>query len=76
METEYHCVMTIQSIWNREPSAAVTYTTLVSGETARTAAELYRVVHAEAMDAWGKANYQTSMGKPVVLHWSFTLNAL
>lgn len=76
METEFHCVMTIQSIWNRQPGAAVTYTTLVSGQTVRTAAELYAIVHAEALDAWGKTNYQTSLGEPVVLHWSFTPNTL
>ena len=70
---EFHCVMTIQSIWNRQPSAAVTHTAVIAGETA---AELYAKMSTETMQAWGRQNSGTSMGVPVVLHWSFTPNAL
>lgn len=67
--TEYHCVMTIQSFWNGQPSAAITHTTY---QRAESAAELYGIVHARTMEAWRKQNPQISMGTPVVMHWSFT----
>lgn len=65
--------MTIQSFWNGEPSRAVTSTAYLTGETA---AELYGKMQAKAIQWWHSENPGTTMGKPVVLHWSFTKNAL
>lgn len=73
---EYHCVMTIQSMWNREPSAAVTLSTVLDAVDYTTAQELYDLMYDHTLRQWHRENSGTSMGKPMVVFWSFAPNVL
>lgn len=67
--TEFHCVMTIQSIWNGEPHAAATHAAVLPADSPT---GLYEQMLAATKAVWGRQHWNTSMGTVAVMHWSAT----
>lgn len=65
----YHFTMTIQSVWNREPRAAVTVTGVLDCE-GKTRSQTYAHVLLEAQHAWHRRYPGITMGELVVLFFS------
>lgn len=70
----YHYVMTVQSVWNREPKAAVTVSGTLSNPATRE--EAYAQSFEAAMVAWRQRYHGTSSGEMVVLFFSLERNEL
>ena len=65
--TNYHCAMTIQS--NSAPSDVLTRTAVLPGHDAQ---QLHDLMYVTAVEAWRVEHPGTTMGDPVVVHWSFS----
>jgi hypothetical protein len=64
-----HVVMTVQSIWNREPPAVVTAAGILETD-GMTAQEVYEQAHQGAMKEWRRQYPSTNLGKAAVLFYS------
>lgn len=71
-----HYVMTIQSLWNREPKGAVTISGTVTPQPGDTRSTVYEAVRESAIEALRARQFNESMGEVVVVFFSLESDAL